>query len=177
MKTPPCIHVHKYQVSLHTHSNQSRLLSATSHTLSLALLRLLLLLGKLAVGDRCGKTFPPARASYYVLDDVSKSQLQVSFDSPPPFPRDAKSDRHSRYICATGWSKETVTYNFSLTDLKITGWFLSLVPPNFSTKKKTTKQPIAAFLSISIYWNSSCDRLLCVLVLKVAFQICQTFYV
>ena len=100
MKTPPCIHVHKYQVSLHTHSNQSRLLSATSHTLSLALLRLLLLLGKLAVGDRCGKTFPPARASYYVLNDVSKSQLQVSFDSPPPFPRDAKSGRFSRYICA-----------------------------------------------------------------------------
>ena len=100
MKTPPCIHVHKYQVSLHTHSNQRRLLSATSHNLSLALLRLLLLLGKLAVGDRCGKTFPPARASYYVLDDVSKSQLQVSFDSPPPFPRDAKSARFSRYICA-----------------------------------------------------------------------------
>ena len=57
-----------------------------------------------------------------------------------------------------------------------TGWFFSLVPPNFSTKKKTTKQPIAAFLSISIYWTSSCDRLLCVLVLKVAFQICNTFF-
>ena len=44
--------------------------------LSLALLPLLLLLlGKLAVGDRCGKTFPPARTSYYVLADVSKSPL------------------------------------------------------------------------------------------------------
>ena len=43
--------------------------------LSLASLPLLLLLGKLAVGDRCGKTFPPARTSYYVLDDVSKSPL------------------------------------------------------------------------------------------------------
>ena len=52
----------------------------TELNLSLALLPLLLH-GKLAVGDRCGKTFPPARTSYYVLADVSKSQ--VSF---PPAP-------------------------------------------------------------------------------------------
>ena len=41
-----------------------------------------------------------------------------------------------------------------------TGWFLSLVPPNFITKKKTAKQPITAFLSNRIYWNSSCDWLI-----------------
>ena len=36
----------------------------------------------------------------------------------------------------------------------------SLVPPNFSTKKKTAKQSIMAFLSNRIYWNSSCDWLI-----------------
>ena len=41
-----------------------------------------------------------------------------------------------------------------------TGWSLSLVPPNFSTKKKTAKQPITAFLSNRISWNSSSDWLL-----------------
>ena len=71
---------------------QRRLLSATSQksrrrqtefNLSLALLPLLLL-GKLAVCDRCGKTFPPARTSYYVLADVSKSQFQDSFPLSSP---------------------------------------------------------------------------------------------
>ena len=39
------------------------------------------------------------------------------------------------------------------------GWFFSLVPPSFSTKKKTPKQPITAFLCNRIYWNSGCDWL------------------
>ena len=38
--------------------------------------------------------------------------------------------------------------------------FSSLVPPNFSTDKKTAKQPITAFLSNRIYRNSSSDWLI-----------------
>ena len=44
--------------------------------------------------------------------------------------------------------------------MMVHGGFFSMVPPNFSTNKKTTKQPITAFLSKKIYWNSICHWLI-----------------
>ena len=38
--------------------------------------------------------------------------------------------------------------------------FFNCPPPNFSTKKKIVKQPIMAFLSRRIFWNSSCGWLI-----------------
>ena len=59
--------------------------------------------------------------------------------------------RTRHQYCTTGNGQRVVAY---------TGWFFSLVPPDFSTKKKTANQPIRAAVLINPFTKKGHDWLL-----------------
>ena len=85
---------------------------------------------------KCTQSVPSCKSGAKVPRLVAASVSQQSLVSSSAKACDTRSIHTSFHILPINLVLNIFKYD--------TGWFISLVPPNFSTKKKTAKQPITA---------------------------------